>query len=104
MVFFETILSHIFIFSLSKDSLDNLNFNQLTFTLNCSETNLKTYRAPAVTAKMTEDDIRSLKGTLEAEPPNVDLYDFTGTLRIDGQEDTPLYKENLLLRVKDLHA
>src|SRR5262249_559119 len=39
-----------------------------------------------------------LRGCIEAEEPNRDLYSFNGCVRIDGFSDAPAACDNLLLR------
>lgn len=46
------------------------------------ETNLKVRRALPCTAKLTTTlELRHFSGTLECEPPNRHLYEFTGVLK-----------------------
>ena len=49
------------------------------------ETNLKIRQAVPETATLTDKSkISSFRAVVECEPPNKNLYSFTGTLRIHG--------------------
>ncbi|XP_042904105.1 probable phospholipid-transporting ATPase IA isoform X3 [Parasteatoda tepidariorum] len=63
------------------------------------ETNLKIRQGlPQTSHWLTPRDLGCLYGTLECEPPNRHLYEFTGNLRIAGKQTLPLGADQLLLR------
>ncbi|XP_071466865.1 phospholipid-transporting ATPase IB isoform X2 [Marmota flaviventris] len=63
------------------------------------ETNLKIRQGLSQTADMqTREVLMKLTGTIECEGPNRHLYDFTGTLHLDGQSPVALGPDQILLR------
>ncbi|KAK9875763.1 hypothetical protein WA026_009559 [Henosepilachna vigintioctopunctata] len=63
------------------------------------ETNLKIRQALVSTQKLTTvADLESLSGTVECEPPNKHLYEFTGVLRQTHKKAEPLGPDQILLR------
>ncbi|KAJ8950664.1 hypothetical protein NQ314_007794 [Rhamnusium bicolor] len=63
------------------------------------ETNLKIRQALQSTAKLTTvHDLKQLSGTIECEPPNKHLYEFTGVLKETNKIPEPLGPDQLLLR------
>lgn len=65
------------------------------------ETNLKVRECPEATKSLqSADTLKSLKGLIECEKPNSDLYEFIGTLKLAGPEPQsyPLGPDNLLVR------
>jgi len=63
------------------------------------ETNLKITNSIPVTRTLDKpDNIVTLKGVFEYEPPNNRLYTFSGKLTRAGQEDAPVDNDNILLR------
>ncbi|XP_077649265.1 phospholipid-transporting ATPase IB isoform X2 [Urocitellus parryii] len=63
------------------------------------ETNLKIRQGLSQTADMqTREVLMKLTGTIESEGPNRHLYDFTGTLHLDGQSPVALGPDQILLR------
>ncbi|XP_050297627.1 probable phospholipid-transporting ATPase IA isoform X3 [Anthonomus grandis grandis] len=63
------------------------------------ETNLKIRQALPSTAKLTTlNHLKELTGTLECEPPNRHLYEFTGVLKEYGKPHEPLGPDQILLR------
>ncbi|XP_045479978.1 probable phospholipid-transporting ATPase IA isoform X7 [Harmonia axyridis] len=63
------------------------------------ETNLKIRQALPSTHKLTTiADLRSLSGTIECEPPNKHMYEFTGVLRQTNKKAEPLGPDQILLR------
>ncbi|KFO33320.1 Putative phospholipid-transporting ATPase IB [Fukomys damarensis] len=63
------------------------------------ETNLKIRQGLSHTADMqTREVLMKLSGTIECEGPNRHLYDFTGTLNLDGKSPVPLGPDQILLR------
>jgi phospholipid-transporting ATPase len=71
------------------------------FTLTCSccrETNLKPVKAVVATQGKTLIDIASLHGSIMAETPNHKLYQFRGSLELNGEpEPISLDEKQLLL-------
>ena len=61
------------------------------------ETNLKIYKAPVATNNMDPEKIPNITGFIEAEVPNHRLYNFVGTLSVEGETHSLNY-QNLLLR------
>ena len=68
------------------------------------ETNLKVRQAPVALKALSEScngaPSRSLfEGSLEVEPPNKNIHNFVGALRINSVDEAiPLSPENILLR------
>ncbi|KAI4463660.1 putative phospholipid-transporting atpase [Holotrichia oblita] len=63
------------------------------------ETNLKIRQALTTTADLTNtNDVASLSGTIECEPPNRHLYEFTGVLKRSDELPQPLRPDQILLR------
>ncbi|XP_018331633.1 probable phospholipid-transporting ATPase IA isoform X4 [Agrilus planipennis] len=63
------------------------------------ETNLKIRQAHPSTAKVTStNELKTLSGTIECEPPNRHLYEFTGVLKETNKIAQPLGPDQLLLR------
>ncbi|XP_038949933.1 phospholipid-transporting ATPase IB isoform X9 [Rattus norvegicus] len=63
------------------------------------ETNLKIRQGLSHTADMqTREVLMKLSGRIECEGPNRHLYDFTGTLHLDGKSSVALGPDQILLR------
>ncbi|KAK4886421.1 hypothetical protein RN001_002692 [Aquatica leii] len=63
------------------------------------ETNLKVRRALPCTSRLTtKDQLCSLNGTVECEPPNRHLYEFIGVLKETNKLAQPLGPDQILLR------
>ncbi|XP_074651102.1 putative phospholipid-transporting ATPase IA isoform X3 [Tubulanus polymorphus] len=63
------------------------------------ETNLKLRQGISETGSLlTHDDLTSLTGVIECEPPNRHLYDFVGNIRPSGRIAFPFGPDQLLLR------
>jgi phospholipid-translocating ATPase len=65
------------------------------------ETNLKVRECLEVTKSMqSPESLKQLKGVIECEKPNSDLYEFIGTMKLEqtGPDGHPLGPQNLLVR------
>ncbi|XP_040514376.1 phospholipid-transporting ATPase IB isoform X1 [Gallus gallus] len=63
------------------------------------ETNLKIRQGLSLTASLqSREELMKVSGRIECEGPNRHLYDFTGTLRLDGQSPVPVGPDQILLR------
>ncbi|OXB81390.1 UNVERIFIED_CONTAM: hypothetical protein H355_001607 [Colinus virginianus] len=63
------------------------------------ETNLKIRQGLSQTASLqSREELMKVSGRIECEGPNRHLYDFTGTLRLDGQSPVPVGPDQILLR------
>ncbi|KAM9320677.1 phospholipid-transporting ATPase IB [Gastrophryne carolinensis] len=63
------------------------------------ETNLKIRQGlPATSGFQSLDDLVKITGRIECEGPNRHLYDFTGTLRLDGSSPIAVGPDQILLR------
>jgi phospholipid-transporting ATPase len=63
------------------------------------ETNLKIRQALPSTARLTTiNDLKNLSGTIECEPPNRHLYEFTGVLKETNKIAQPLGPDQVMLR------
>ncbi|XP_031407953.1 phospholipid-transporting ATPase IB [Meleagris gallopavo] len=63
------------------------------------ETNLKIRQGLSQTASLqSKEELMKVSGRIECEGPNRHLYDFTGTLRLDGQSPVPVGPDQILLR------
>ncbi|KAF5302279.1 hypothetical protein FQA39_LY10318 [Lamprigera yunnana] len=63
------------------------------------ETNLKVRRSlPCTSTLTTKEQLNSLSGTAECEPPNRHLYEFTGVLKETNKLAQPLGPDQILLR------
>ena len=63
------------------------------------ETNLKIKKALDVTKDFTKDTLSQLTGaSIQCEPPNSRLYQFTGNLMGAGQDKIPINPAAVLLR------
>lgn len=65
------------------------------------ETNLKVRECLDVTKSLQSPEmLRGLRGVIECEKPNSDLYEFIGTLKLDGADSAgySLGPDNLLVR------
>uniref|UniRef100_A0A8C2SNW5 Phospholipid-transporting ATPase n=1 Tax=Coturnix japonica TaxID=93934 RepID=A0A8C2SNW5_COTJA len=63
------------------------------------ETNLKIRQGLSQTANLqSKEELMKVSGRIECEGPNRHLYDFTGTLRLDGQSPVPVGPDQILLR------
>ena len=52
------------------------------------------------TAFYEEEEIKEMKGTINAEVPDRLLHIFSGNITLEGGKTRPLTSDNLLLRVK----
>ncbi|CAI7791342.1 unnamed protein product [Closterium sp. NIES-54] len=64
------------------------------------ETNLKLRQALHETYSLDGSQLARLRGTVECEHPNVSIYTFTGKMRLEGLQETPIFLSptNILLR------
>ncbi|XP_069487840.1 phospholipid-transporting ATPase IA isoform X2 [Ambystoma mexicanum] len=63
------------------------------------ETNLKIRQGLPVTSEIRDmDGLMRLSGKIECEGPNRHLYDFVGSIRLDGHGAVPLGADQILLR------
>ncbi|GJP57010.1 hypothetical protein CLOM_g16051 [Closterium sp. NIES-68] len=64
------------------------------------ETNLKLRKALHETYALDGSQLARLRGTVECEHPNVSIYTFTGKMRLEGLQETPIFLSptNILLR------
>ncbi|CAI5500297.1 unnamed protein product [Closterium sp. Naga37s-1] len=64
------------------------------------ETNLKLRQALHETYALDGSQLARLRGTVECEHPNVSIYTFTGKMRLEGLQETPIFLSptNILLR------
>ncbi|KAI1883759.1 hypothetical protein AGOR_G00234850 [Albula goreensis] len=63
------------------------------------ETNLKIRQGLQVTSEVRDaDSLMRLTGRMDCENPNRHLYDFVGTIRLEGHSAVPLGPDQILLR------
>ncbi|NXD12726.1 AT8A2 ATPase, partial [Nothocercus nigrocapillus] len=63
------------------------------------ETNLKIRQGLSQTASLqSREELMKVSGRIECEGPNRHLYDFVGTLRLDGQSPVSVGPDQILLR------
>ncbi|CAF0845998.1 unnamed protein product [Brachionus calyciflorus] len=67
------------------------------------ETNLKIRQSLKQTSNLkTVSDLKNLSAIIEYEPPNQNLYEFVGNLKIDEQRTIPINPDQILLRGSQL--
>jgi len=70
------------------------------------ETNLKARYAPNTADYNTPEKLANMKGLIDCQPPNEQLYKFKGSIKLDvaGAKEVPLSHMNLLLKGSILRA